>query len=175
MPQVHKLKEGARQNTENLLTGRPIVTGYGWCTTEASTFLQKRPRLILCRFKNYLSDNGLPNSILGNNNELIEVIKQTPIRSLEGLVFVCFDFKDLYTNMLIGDASCILRELASSLEIGQLEIDLLLDLYKFCNDWNYFNVGTSLYKQVKGVSMGCYFSKEISDLVLLYSEYKYFF
>ena len=31
----------------------------------------------------------------------------------------------------------------------------------------------SLFKQVKGVSMGCYFSKEISDLVLLYSEYKY--
>ena len=39
---------------------------------------------------------------------------------------------------------------------------------------NFFNVGNSLFKQVKGVSMGCYFSKEISDLVLLYSEYKYF-
>ena len=35
-------------------------------------------------------------------------------------------------------------------------------------------MGNSLFKQVKGVSMGCYFSKEISDLVLLYSEYKYF-
>ena len=53
-------------------------------------------------------------------------------------------------------------------------MDFLLDLYLFCNNWNYFNVGNSLFKQVKGVSMGCYFSKEISDLVLLYSEYKYF-
>ena len=35
-------------------------------------------------------------------------------------------------------------------------------------------MGNCLHKQVKGVSMGCYFSKEISDLVLLYSEYKYF-
>ena len=35
-------------------------------------------------------------------------------------------------------------------------------------------MGNSLHKQVKGVSTGCYFSKEISDLVLLYSEYKYF-
>ena len=52
-------------------------------------------------------------------------------------------------------------------------MDFLLDLYLFCNNWNYFNVGNSLFKQVKGVSMGCYFSKEISDLVLLYSEYKY--
>ena len=34
-------------------------------------------------------------------------------------------------------------------------------------------MGRSLYRQVKGVSMGCYFSKEMSDLVLLYSEYKY--
>ena len=53
-------------------------------------------------------------------------------------------------------------------------MDFLLDLYLFCNNWNYFNVGNSLFKQVKGVSMGCYFSKEISDLLLLYSEYKYF-
>lgn len=38
----------------------------------------------------------------------------------------------------------------------------------------YFNVGDDLYKQMKGVSMGCYFSKEISDLVLLYAEYKFY-
>ena len=42
-------------------------------------------------------------------------------------------------------------------------MDFLLDLYLFCNNWNYFNVGNSLFKQVKGASMGCYFSKEISD------------
>ena len=35
-------------------------------------------------------------------------------------------------------------------------------------------MGNSLFKQVKGVSMGSYFSKDISDLVLLYSECKYF-
>ena len=53
-------------------------------------------------------------------------------------------------------------------------MDFLLDLYKYGNNWNYFNVENNLYKQVKGVSMGCYFSNEGSDLVLLYSEYKYF-
>lgn len=101
------------------------------------------------------------------------MIKQTPISSVEGHVLLSFDFKDLYTNILIEDASCTLRELASILDIDQVEIDLLLDLYKFCNDWNYFNVGRSLFKQVKGGSMGCYFSMETSDLVL-YSEYKFF-
>ena len=33
--------------------------------------------------------------------------------------------------------------------------------------------GGNLFRQIKGVSMGCYFSKEISDLVLLFSEYNY--
>ena len=32
-------------------------------------------------------------------------------------------------------------------------------------------MGNNLYKQVKGVSMGCYFSKEIGNFVLLYSKY----
>lgn len=53
------------------------------------------------------------------------------------------------------------------------EVGLYLDLYKFCNDWNYFNIGDEIFKQDKGVSMGCYYSKEISELVLLYAEYKY--
>ena len=34
-------------------------------------------------------------------------------------------------------------------------------------------MGNSLYKQVKRVSMGFYFSKEISDLVLTYSDKKF--
>ena len=34
-------------------------------------------------------------------------------------------------------------------------------------------MGGELFRQEKGISMGCYFSKEISELVLLYSEYKY--
>ena len=80
----------------------------------------------------------------------------------------------MYANILFKDASNTLRELAIILGMGKAEVDFLLDLYSFCNNWNYFNVGNSLFKQVKGVSMGCYFSKEISDLVLLYSEYKYF-
>ena len=82
LPKVHKLKERTSQNNENLLTGRPIVTGYGWCTIEASKFLQKKLGTILCNFKKYLIANGLPNSILGNSNELVEVIKQTRISSL---------------------------------------------------------------------------------------------
>ena len=40
-PKVHKLKERASIDNEKLLTGRPIITGYGWCTIEASKFLQR--------------------------------------------------------------------------------------------------------------------------------------
>ena len=45
-PKVHKLKERASTDNEKLLAGRPIITGYGWCTIEASKFLQRRLRSI---------------------------------------------------------------------------------------------------------------------------------
>ena len=126
------------------------------------------------RFKDYLVNNSLPYSILGNSYELVGVVKRSSFSSLDGCTFLTFDFKDLYTNILFKDASATLKELALILGIEKAEVDFLLDLYSFCNTWNYVNVGNCLHKQVKGASMGCYFSKEISDLVLLYSEYKYF-
>ena len=168
------MKERASIDNEKLLTGRPMITGYGWCTIEASKFLQRRLRSILGRFKDYLISNSLPYSILGNSYELVGVVKRSSLSSLDRCTFLTFDFKDIYTNILFKDASATLKELALILGIEKAEVDFLLDLYSFCNTWNYFNVGNSLHKQVKGVSMGCYFSKEISDLVLLYSEYKYF-
>ena len=51
---VHKLKEKATIENESLLTGRPIITGYGWCTVEASKHLQKIFRSILLRFLGFL-------------------------------------------------------------------------------------------------------------------------
>ena len=128
----------------------------------------------MVRFKEYLESNSLPYFILGNSFELVGLIEKTNLSSVDGCTFVTYDFKDLYTNILFKDASNTLRELAIILGIGKAEVDFRLDLYLFCNNWKYFNVGNSLFKQVKGVSMGCYFTKEISDLVLLYSEYKYF-
>ena len=33
------------------------------------------------------------------------------------------------------------------LSIDRVEVDIILDLYNFCNDWNYFNVVRALYKK----------------------------
>ena len=93
---------------------------------------------------------------------------------MDRCTFATYDFKYLCTNVFFKDASSTLRELAIIFGTEKAKVDFLLDLYLFCNNWNYFNVGNSLFKQVKGVSMGSYFSKDISDLVLLYSECKYF-
>ena len=73
---------------ESLLTGRPIVTGYGWCTVEASKYLQKRFRSILVRFKDYLESSSLPYSILGNSYELVGLIGKTNLSSVGGCTFV---------------------------------------------------------------------------------------
>lgn len=88
-------------------------------------------------------------------------------------MFVTFDFKDLYTNILFDDTQRVIKDCCKTFGVGDDELNLILDLYEFCNDCNYFNVGNDLFRQVKGVTMGCYFSKEISDLVLFYSEYLY--
>ena len=49
------------------------------------------------------------------------------------------------------------------LKLDRKRISFILELYKFCNRWNYFNVGGDFFKQEEGLSMGSYFSKEISD------------
>ena len=116
---VHKLKEKASMENESLLTGRPIVTGYGWCTLEASKYLQRRFRSILVRFKDYLESSSLPYSIVGNSYELVGLIEKTNLSSVGGCTFVTYDFKDLYTNILFKDASNTLRELVIILGMGR--------------------------------------------------------
>ena len=90
-----------------------------------------------------------------------------------GSTFITFDFKDLYTNILFEDASRTLEHLVKLLKLDRRRILFIVELYKFCNRWNYFHVGGDIFKQEEGLSVGCYFSKEISDLVLVYSEYQY--
>ena len=55
------------------------------------------------------------------------------------------------------------------LDLDLSRIKFLISLDRLCNDSNYFNVGNSIFKQVKGISMICYYSREISDLNLLYN------
>ena len=86
-PKVNKLKQRACIDNEKLLTGRPIITGYGWCTIEASKFLQRKLRSIMVRFKDYLVNNSLPYSILGNSYELVGVVKRSSFSSLDWCTF----------------------------------------------------------------------------------------
>ncbi len=56
-------------------------------------------------------------------------------------MFVTFDFKDLYTNILFNDAQRVIKDCCETFGVGDDELHLILDLYNFCNDCNYFNVG----------------------------------
>ena len=173
MPKVHKLTDPASTQNEGQLKGRPIVTGHSWCTLEASRYLQQKFRELLNNFIGYIRQHGYQSTILTGSSDLLSILRKTHLKSGRNYCFATFDFKDLYTNILFEDASKCLHEVALLIGLNQTEIDFYLDLYKFCNEWNYFNVGGELFRQEKGISMGCYFSKEISELVLLYSEYKY--
>ncbi|KAL9952149.1 hypothetical protein ACROYT_G039360, partial [Oculina patagonica] len=158
---------------EKLLRGRPIITGHSWCIVEASKFIQKELRGVICKFKGFLRDLNMRVTLLGSSNELVDILRDKKFQFWGANTFATFDFKDLYTNILFEDAQKTLRDLVGILKLDSHRISFALELYRFCNRWNYFNVGLDVFKQVEGLSMGCYFSKEISDLVLMYSEYQY--
>ena len=173
LPKVHKLSEEASVNIEGLLRGRPITTGHSWCIIEASKFIQRELRDVISEFRSYLAKTGRRDTFLGSSGELVNILGKRTFKFWGANTLVTFDFKDLYTNILFEDASRTLRSLVKILKLDNRRISFILELYQFCNQWNYFNVGDDVFKQVEGLSMGCYFSKEISDLVLMYSEYQY--
>lgn len=173
LPKVHKLSDEASSGNERLLRGRPIITGHSWCLIEPSKFIQKELRSVILLFRQYLKDKFLRDSILCSSSDLVEILKKKYFVFWSGSTFVTFDFKDLYTNILFEDASRTLEHLVKLFKLDRKRTSFILELYKFCNRWNYFNVGGDIFKQEEGLSMGCYFSKEISDLVLMYSEYQY--
>jgi len=51
-------------------------------------------------------------------------------------VFVTFDFKDLYTNILFEDAKRALIHLTKILGLGGHRTALILEFYQLCNKWN---------------------------------------
>lgn len=130
-------------------------------------------REIVNIFRDYAVTNGFVFTAIDITNELISVVEKLGIDALYGNTFVTFDFKELYTNRLEGDALAVLRGLHIILDLDGGRIYFIIDLYKFCNDSNYFNVGSDIFKQVKSISMVCCYSKEVSDLVLSYAEYSY--
>ena len=76
-----------------------------------------------------MESNSLPYSILGNSYELVGLIEKTNQSSVDGCIFVTYDFKDLCTNVLFKDASNTLRELAIILGIARAKVDFLLDIF----------------------------------------------
>lgn len=100
-------------------------------------------------------------------------MKVTKLDRDKSYCFVTYDPKDLYTNILYEDAELVLKTVGDLIKIDNSMVDLILDPHKYCTEWYHFNAGKELYKQAKGISTGRHLSKEISDLVLLYSEYRY--
>ena len=141
LPKVHKLSDEASSVNEKLLRGRPIVTGHSWCLIEPSKFIQKELRSVILLFRQYLREKCTRDSILCSSSELVKILKKKYFVFWSGSTFVTFDFKDLYTNILFENASRTLKHVVKLLKLDRKRILFILELYKFCNRWNYFNVG----------------------------------
>lgn len=168
---VYKLFDEVLSGNERLFRGRFIIIGYSWCLIEFLKFIQKELRSVILLFYQYLKERFLWDFILCSSSDLVEILKKKYFVFWFGSIFVIFDFKDLYINILFEDVLRILEYLVKLLKLDRKRILFILEFYKFCNCWNYFNVGGDIFKQEEGLSMGCYFSKEISDLVFMYFEY----
>ena len=75
LPKVHKLPEEASMGNENLLRGRPIITGHSWCIVEASKFIQRELRKVINRFEEFLGKKGVRGTLLGSSGELVNILR----------------------------------------------------------------------------------------------------
>ena len=82
------------------LKGRPIVTGHSWCSVEASKFVQRELREIPNKFRDFLKESGLRDTLLSSSKELIDLAEGKQFDFYGKNVFATFHFKDLYTNIL---------------------------------------------------------------------------
>lgn len=141
MPKVHKLNEKARPELEQNLKGRPIITAHSWCTVELSKVLQSKLRDLLSRFKTYMSSLTLPVTIIDSSSAVLKEVEDIKVTSSESYWFICFDFKDLYTNILYESVEFSISGIFAALSLPINERDLILNMYKLYNNYNYFQVG----------------------------------
>ena len=85
------------------------------------------------------------NTLSSSNKELVDLLERKQLFFFEKNVFVTFGW------------ICIPVFYLRILGLDGHRTGLILEFDQICNKWNYLHVGNNFYKQVEGISMGCYF------------------
>lgn len=172
-PKVHKLSENASPDNLKELKGRPIITAHSWITSNPSRLLGSELDTIINKLQNFFLINNLPFPILKNSEQLIKSLNNINLPNIDNFTLTSFDFSSLYTNISYQDTINAIINSCKILNLTNKFRDYLLNLNNFINKNNFFRVGNSYHKQIKGVAMGSYHSRQIADLVLLLSEFNF--
>ena len=172
LPKVHKLHHPA--STDNLaqLTGRPIITAHSWITSKPSRLLGEELDKLLFQIHDIFKNRQIKFPLVNNSFDLLTELQNIRINDIDKYTLTTFDFTSLYTNISYPDAIHAIIDACKLLNKPTSYRDLLLNLNHFVNNNNFFVSGCTTFQQVKGVAMGSY-SRQIADLVLLLSEFKF--
>ena len=172
LPKVHKLPSSAFPELLSKLTGRSIITAHSWTTSNISKLLCTELDNIISQFKELFSSHNIPFPLIYNSSELTDKLEQQHIDDFNNFHLTTFDFSSLYTNITHQDTNNAIISSCKLLQLTNFYRDFLLNLNNFIN--NFFTIGKLTYKQIRGVAMGSYHSRQIADLVLLLREFYFF-
>ena len=174
LPKVHKLEHTASTTNITKLTGRPIITARSWITSNPSRLLGQELDNIILQLKTFFDTNNIPFPLIYNSTDLLDKLQHVNSTDITNFSLTTFDFTSLYTNISYHDTIQAIITSCKLLNFSNRCRDYVLNLNNFINQRNFFKVGNSVFQQIKGVAMGSYHSRQIADLVLLLSEFKFF-
>jgi hypothetical protein len=136
LPKLHKKSVS--------ISSRPIVGAVSWITTRWSIYLCSVLETISCPFT------------LSNSLSLISRIEGQPVSN--NCFFVTADVSSLYTMMSVPRLFNCLR----SKNVSEFDISIATFV---CNS-NYFKYGSTVYKQLDGIAMGCNAAVHFANIYL---------
>jgi len=99
LPKVHKLTDTASPSNLDRLTGRPIITAHSWTTSNPSRLLGTELDKIILQLKNIFKERNIPFPLIYNSTDLLDLLHNFYIDSIDKYTLTTFDFTSLYTNI----------------------------------------------------------------------------
>ena len=171
LPKIHKssmIQQAiADQQTELItclvpddLKFRPIVSCGDCPTRSLSDLLDKLLRPFVNKVKFRIKDTW-------------DFLRKLPEDALEGDFTVTADISSLYTNITTSNGEMAIKyysELYPGLLPDRFNKDVLIEIYKFCQEHLYFRYANKTYRQVNGTGMGRIYAPSLADLKQGYDE-----
>ena len=151
LPKIHKAPGPCG------IKGRPIVSCIGYCTSQASRFIDHHIQEVV---------RQSADTVLRDTNQLVQTLLDTTYPA--NCKILTADVESLYTNMEWGATISAINLLLS--EAGHPLRRLLVDLVRFVLENNYLIFQTHIYHQEFGMAMGTPMAVNIANAFLFVHE-----